>query len=73
MRRDPDRPCNVGVRRNVAPAAVKRKRAGATQAIVSRASDDQSWIPAGVGSDNEWHIGEFNGDGKADIFRCLAG
>jgi glucose/arabinose dehydrogenase len=32
-----------------------------------------TWTPAGFGSDNAWHVGDFNGDGKADIFRYLAG
>ena len=31
------------------------------------------WSPAGNGSDNKWYVGDFNGDGKADIFRYLAG
>jgi RTX calcium-binding nonapeptide repeat (4 copies)/FG-GAP-like repeat/Haemolysin-type calcium binding protein related domain len=31
------------------------------------------WSPAGNGSDNSWHIGDFNGDGKADAFRYLGG
>jgi hypothetical protein len=30
------------------------------------------WTPAGNGSDNTWHIGDFNGDGKDDIFRYLS-
>ncbi|MEA2884655.1 MAG: hypothetical protein QOH32_3911 [Bradyrhizobium sp.] len=30
------------------------------------------WTPAGSGSDNTWHIGDFNGDGKDDIFRYLS-
>jgi hypothetical protein len=29
------------------------------------------WTPAGSGSDNTWHVGDFNGDGKDDIFRYL--
>ena len=31
------------------------------------------WTPAGNGSDNTWHVGDFNGDGKDDIFRYLGG
>jgi hypothetical protein len=31
------------------------------------------WTPAGEGIDNTWHVGDFNGDGKADIFRYLGG
>jgi hypothetical protein len=30
------------------------------------------WTPAGSGSDNTWHVGDFNGDGKDDIFRYLS-
>jgi hypothetical protein len=29
------------------------------------------WTPAGSGSDNTWHVGDFNGDGKSDIFSYL--
>jgi Cadherin-like/FG-GAP-like repeat len=31
------------------------------------------WTPAGNGIDNTWHVGDFNGDGKDDIFRYLGG
>jgi hypothetical protein len=31
------------------------------------------WTPAGNGSDKTWHVGDFNGDGKDDIFRYLGG
>jgi hypothetical protein len=34
---------------------------------------DGIWTPAGNGSDNTWHVGDFNGDGKDDIFRYLSG
>jgi glucose/arabinose dehydrogenase len=32
-----------------------------------------NWTADDFGSDNTWHAGDFNGDGKADIFRYLAG
>jgi hypothetical protein len=31
------------------------------------------WTSASNGSDNTWHVGDFNGDGKTDIFRYLPG
>jgi hypothetical protein len=31
------------------------------------------WTPASTGIDNTWHVGDFNGDGKSDIFRYLGG
>ena len=34
---------------------------------------DGIWTPAGIGSDGTLHVGDFNGDGKADLFRDLAG
>jgi hypothetical protein len=36
-------------------------------------TDNGIWTPAGNGIDNTWHVGDFNGDGKADIFRYLDG
>lgn len=30
-----------------------------------------SWTPAGNGLDNQWHVGDFNGDGKDDLLRAL--
>jgi hypothetical protein len=32
-----------------------------------------SWTSSAMGTDGTWHVGDFNGDGKSDIFRYLAG
>jgi hypothetical protein len=34
---------------------------------------DGSWTGAGIGSDNQWYVGDFNGGGADDIFRQLSG
>jgi hypothetical protein len=40
---------------------------------ISRFDSAGIWTSSGNGSDNTWHVGDFNGDGKDDIFRYLGG
>jgi hypothetical protein len=33
---------------------------------------DGSWTPAGRG-DDDWHVGDYNGDGRSDLMRSIVG